>query len=109
LLTAGDARFAPDRPVPCGRVLGTVVAVHIGGEWQPVGPPTVVSWYHRLVRAITLPITIATLWLGVPAAHRLADVLLTLETYSRLALRRLRLRRRGAPGPRAPADVGHGG
>jgi hypothetical protein len=90
LLTAGDARFAPDRPVPGTRVLGVVVAAHIDGHWQSVGPPVARSWYHRVVRAITLPTTAAVLRLSVTAATRLADGLLALESFSRLALGRLR-------------------
>ena len=92
-----------------GRVLGTVVAVHLGGQWQSVGPPTASSWYHRVVRAITLPITVAALRLNVTTARRLADVLLTLESLSRLALRRLWPRRRCGTRPNMPAGGDHGG
>jgi hypothetical protein len=91
LLTAGDGRFAPDPPVPCDQVLGTVVSVQIAGQWRLVDPPTIGPWYQRVVRTITLPVMIAALWLSVRAAHRLADVLLTLETGSRIVLRRFRV------------------
>jgi hypothetical protein len=109
LLTAGDARFAPDRPVPGTRVLGVVVAAHIDGHWQAVGPPVARSWYHRVVRAITLPTTAAALRLNATAATRLADGLLALESFSRLALGRLRHLRRGPAGSNAPSDVRRGG
>jgi hypothetical protein len=102
LLTAGDARFAPDRPVPVSRVLGVVVDVYVGGHWQPVGPPVARSWYHRIVRAITLPATIAALRLSATAAGRLADGLLIVESFSQLALGRFRHRRRAPAGPSAP-------
>jgi hypothetical protein len=109
LLTAGDARFAPDPPVPSSRVLGTVVAVQSGSQWRPTSPLTPGPWYQRVVRAITLAVMIAALWLSATAAHWLADVLLSLESRSRLALRRLRHGRRGAAGASPPAGAGHEG
>jgi hypothetical protein len=109
LLTAGDARFAPDRPVPGSRVLGVVVAVEIGGTWQSVGPPVARSWYHRVVRAITLPTTSVVFRISVTVAGRLADGFLTLESLGQIALGRLRRRRRGPAGPGSPAGVGRDG
>ena len=89
LLAEGDARFAPDPPVPCRQVLGTVVAVQIDGRWQPVGPRPPGSWNGRVVRSMTLTAMIVTMWFSVGAAKRLAGLLLTLETRARLARRRL--------------------
>jgi hypothetical protein len=109
LLTAGDARFAPDRPVPGSSVLGVVVQVCIGGTWRSVGPPVARSWYHRVVRAITLPITSVAFRISVTVAGRLADRLLTLESLGRIALGGLRRRRRGPAGPGSPAGVARDG
>jgi hypothetical protein len=89
LITQGDARFAPDPPVPCRQVLGTVVAVEINGQWQPVGPRPVSAWHRRAVRAMTLTAMITTARFGVGAASRLAALLLTLESGARVARRRL--------------------
>jgi len=89
LLTAGDARFAPDPPVLCNQILGTVVAVQIDGQWQRLGPQTSGPWHRRIVRAMTLPAMIVTMWFSVVAAKRLAAVLLTLESGVRVARRRL--------------------
>ncbi|MGH7789269.1 MAG: S24/S26 family peptidase [Candidatus Binatia bacterium] len=93
LLAEGDARFAPDPPVPCRQVLGTVVAVQINGEWQPIGPQTPGPWHRRAVRAVTLPAMIITMWVSLGAAARLAALLLSLESRARLARRRLLHRR----------------
>jgi hypothetical protein len=87
LLTEGDARFAPDPPVPCSRVLGTVVAVKVTGQWQPPGPPTKDPWHKRVTRALTQTILIAVMSLNVAAASRLAALLLILESRARLATR----------------------
>lgn len=89
LITQGDARFAPDPPVPCHQVLGTVVAVQINSQWQPVGPRPASAWHRRAVRAMTLTAMITTMWFSVVAANRLADFLLTLESGARVARRRL--------------------
>lgn len=90
LLTEGDARFAPDPPVPCGQVLGTVVAVESNGQWRPLGPPTPGPWHRRVVRAMTLPAMVVTMRYSVVAANRLATALLSLESRARLARRRCR-------------------
>jgi hypothetical protein len=89
LLTEGDARFAPDAPVPCSQVLGTVVAVESNGAWRPVGPLTPGPWHRRVARAITLPLMILTMRFSVATADRLAALLLTLESRARVARRRL--------------------
>lgn len=88
LLAEGDARYAPDPPVPRSKVLGTVVAVQIDGEWKPLGPRPAGPWRRRVVRALTLPAMIATMWLSVAAAEWLADLLLVLEVRARGARRR---------------------
>jgi hypothetical protein len=95
LLTAGDARFAPDPPVPCRQILGTVVAVQGNGQWAPVGPPVPGPWHRRVVRAVTLPVMILATKVSVVGARRLARALLAAEFRARLARRWLiRLARR---------------
>ena len=89
LLTAGDARFAPDPPVACDQVLGAVVAVESDGQWRPLGSQTPGPWHRRLVRAMTLPLMIITLWFSLAAADRLAVGLLSLESRARLTRRGL--------------------
>jgi ribosomal protein L35AE/L33A len=89
LLTEGDARFAPDPPVPLRQVLGTVVAVEVDGRWQPVGVRAARPWHQRIARATTLRAMIAALWFGVEAASRLAAILLALESGVRVARRGL--------------------
>jgi hypothetical protein len=108
LITAGDARFAPDPPVPCGQVLGTVVAVKINDRWQPLDPQTAGPWHRRIVRAVTLPAMITTMWFSVAAADRLAALLLTLESGARAVRRRLVQRWRGAANPSTPTGPGKG-
>lgn len=109
LLTEGDARFAPDPPVPCRNVLGVVVAVQINGQWQSIGPQTAGPWHRRVVRAMTLPAMVATMWFSVAAASRLATLLIILESGARAARRRLlHLLGRGAARPSAPAPAGRG-
>jgi len=87
LLTEGDARLAPDPPVACDKVLGAVVAIEIGGQWQPPGPLQADRWLRRLTRACTKAIMIAAMALSVPAARRLAMVLLSLESRARAVVR----------------------
>jgi hypothetical protein len=87
LLTEGDARFAPDPPVPCDKVLGTVVAVEISGGWQPPDSPTAHPWHKFVTRAVTKTALIAIMPFNVSAAGRLATLLLTLESASRVAVR----------------------
>lgn len=89
LLTEGDARFAPDPPVPCHQILGTVVEVQINGEWRPLGLQPPGPWHRRAVRAVTLPAMMITMRFSVGAAARLAALLLRLETRARVARRRL--------------------
>jgi len=89
VVTEGDARFAPDAPVACSQVLGTVVAVEIDGRWCPLGFHTPGPWHRRLVRSITLPILVITMWISIVAANRLAAGLLSLESRARLARRRI--------------------
>jgi hypothetical protein len=86
LLTEGDARFAPDGPVPCTRVVGTVVAVENNGVWQPPGQLKG-PWHRRLVRALTLPLMIVMARISAQAADRFAIAFLDLETRARLARR----------------------
>ena len=108
LLAEGDARFAPDPPVPCRQVLGTVVAVQIDGQWQPVGPRPASPWYRRVVRITSLTAMIVTMWFSIGAAERLAALLLSVETRGRMARRRLLHGGRGAPGSSASAGRGEG-
>lgn len=89
MITQGDARFAPDPPVPCRQVLGTVVAVQINGQWQPVGPRPASAWHRRAVRAMTLTAMITTARFSIAAANRLSTLLLSLESGVRVARRRL--------------------
>lgn len=95
LLTEGDARFAPDPPVPCHLVLGTVVAVETDGRWTPPAHQTPGPWHRRVARAISLPAMIIAMRFSLGGASRLAAVLLALESRARLARRwLLRLLRR---------------
>jgi hypothetical protein len=95
LLTEGDARFAPDPPVPCRQVLGTVVAVQGHGQWAPVGLPVPGPWHRRFVRAVTLPVVILATKVSLVGAQRLARALLAIELRARLVRRWLiRLGRR---------------
>jgi hypothetical protein len=106
-LAEGDARFAPDPPLSCQQVLGTVVAVEIGGQWLPVEGPPARPWRQRIVRSMTLAAMIAATQLSAGAARRLAAILLTVETKGRMTRRRL-LRGRGAPDPTGAARRGKG-
>jgi hypothetical protein len=108
LLAEGDARFAADPPVPCGQVLGTVVAVQIDGRWQPIGPRPASAWHRRAVRAVTLAAMIVTTWCSAAAATWLAGALLALETRVRMGRRRVLAGRPSAPGPSASAGRGEG-
>ena len=87
LLTEGDARFAPDPPVPCPQILGTVVAVQDNGRWVPVPPPVPGPWHRRVVRAVTLPVMILATKVSLGGARRLARALLAAESAARLARR----------------------
>ncbi|HSP99198.1 MAG TPA: S24/S26 family peptidase [Candidatus Dormibacteraeota bacterium] len=107
LLAEGDARFAPDPPLSCRQVLGTVVAVEIDGQWLPVGGSPARPWRQRLVRGATLAAMIAVSRLSTGAAKRLAALLLTVETKGRMTRRRL-LHGRSAPDPSASAGRGKG-
>ncbi len=107
LLAEGDARFAPDPPLSMQQVLGTVVAVEIGGQWLPVDGPPARPWRQRIVRSLTLAAMIVATRLGAGAAKRLAAILLAVETKGRMTRRRL-LRGRGAPDPSAAAGSGKG-
>jgi hypothetical protein len=86
-LTEGDARFAPDPPVSPGQVLGTVVAMEVDGQWQPLGPQRARPWHQRVARFLTLTLMGGVVEFNVAAASRLAVVLLTLESRVRLARR----------------------
>jgi hypothetical protein len=108
LLTAGDARFAPDPPVPCRQVLGTVVGIQIDGEWHSLGPRTSGPWHRRVVRAVTIPAMVITMRISAVAATRLAARLLILETRARLARRQLLRRWRGAASSIPPSGPGEG-
>lgn len=108
LLAAGDARFAPDPPVPCRQALGIVCAIEIDGEWQPLGPFANGPWHRRVVRAMTIPAMVITMRISVVAAARLAALLHTLETRARVARRRLLQRWRGAANPHPPTGSGEG-
>jgi hypothetical protein len=99
LLTEGDARFAPDPPVPPDRVLGTVVAVLVDGQWRPVDARARSSVLRRVVRALTLTAMITCLRFNAAAANRLAVALLALETRFRMSRRRFLHRRPAAPLP----------
>src|SRR5262245_3347716 len=68
VLTEGDARFAPDPPVPWGRVLGTVVAIETAGRWQPPGPLGAQRLHKRFTRAITKAAMVAVMSINVTAA-----------------------------------------
>jgi hypothetical protein len=107
LLAEGDARFAPDAPLSSQQVLGTVVAVEIGGQWLPIAGPPVRPRRQRVVRTVTLAAMIAATRLSVGAARRLAAILLTFENRGRLARRRL-LHLRNAPDPSTAAGRGKG-
>lgn len=87
LLTEGDARFAPDPPVPSRQVLGTVVAVQGHDQWAPVRPPVPGPWHRRLVRAVTLPVVILAAKVSLVGAQRLGRALLAVEFRARLARR----------------------
>lgn len=94
-LTEGDARFAPDPPVSPGQVLGTVVAMQVDGQWQPLGPQRARPWHQHVARSLTLTLMGGVVELNVAAAGRLAVVLLSLESRARLGRRwLLRLLRR---------------
>lgn len=83
LLTEGDRRFAPDPPVSCGKILGTVVAVEVGGQWKPPGPASAHRWHKRVARALTRTVMVAALSFNVEAARHLAACLLALESAAR--------------------------
>jgi len=89
LLTEGDARFAPDAPVPGRQVLGTVVAVEAEGQWVPLGSQAHGPWHRRVARALSLSLMILAMNVSLAGAQWLARILLTLESSARLARRRL--------------------
>ncbi|HXJ84039.1 MAG TPA: S24/S26 family peptidase [Candidatus Methylomirabilis sp.] len=87
LLTEGDARLAPDPPLPSARVLGTVIAVEHAGRWRSTGPPSAHRWYRRATRAATRAAMMAVMSLNVSAATRLAALFLALESTARGGVR----------------------
>src|SRR5262249_10939305 len=87
VLTEGDARFAPDPPVPCAKVVGTVVAVEISGRWQAPGPPRAHPLHKRVTRALTKVAMIAVMSVDVTSAGRLAALLIALESAARSTVR----------------------
>ena len=89
VITFGDNCLAPDPPVRKDRILGTVIAIETAGGWHPPGPPSRGSVYHRLFRVITYAATIATFWVSISAARRLAVILADLESVGRAPVGRL--------------------
>ncbi len=89
LLTFGDNCLSPDPPVRMDRILGTVFAVQIAGNWRPPDPAKSVSVFHRLIRAGTSSAMIAAFRFSVPAAGWLAAALLNLESVGRAPVGRL--------------------
>ena len=88
LLAAGDARFAPDAPVPYRQVLGTVVDVQINGQGRPLSAQSAGPWHRRIGRTITLTAMITAMKLSVAVARRLAVSLDAAESRARVVRRR---------------------
>jgi hypothetical protein len=87
LITRGDARIAPDHPVPVDRVLGRVIGV-VG----PAGPQSVPVMHrrHLFVRFVdwsVIGLTVLTLRISPDLAARWIDLLTWIERRLPLALR----------------------
>jgi hypothetical protein len=72
LITRGDAMIIPDRPIEAGAVLGRVVAMATGTDWQPVGAQMLLPRRERLLASALLVVCVETLHVSVPLAQRLA-------------------------------------
>jgi hypothetical protein len=57
-LTRGDARFAPDPPVPPTRILGRVTGIVSSGRVDPLNAPLHRRWLSRIAIAVTDSIVI---------------------------------------------------
>src|SRR5262245_60758792 len=98
LLAAGDARFAPDPPIPYRQVLGTVVDVQINGQWQPLSAQSAGPWHRRIGRTITLTAMITAMKFSVAVARKLAASLDAAESRARVVRRRFVLSSTGSNG-----------
>jgi len=79
LMTRGDARIAPDPPVPLGRVLGRVTALAIAGAYAPVPPAPRTGWRGRWARATLVRADALALHVRPALAARLAGLMTAAE------------------------------
>ena len=92
LLTRGDRRLAPDPPVRCDRILGTVTAVLGAGGWCPPGASTGGGFCKGAIRAGTLAAMIAVLRASPSLARGLGATLAWIESIGRAVVGRCRRR-----------------
>lgn len=86
LLTRGDARLLPDRPLrDAGQVMGRVEAVRVGGRFVEVPP-----FRGSIAQALLLGAMVGTLRLFPAAGARLIDVLLRVRRRGQGLFARLR-------------------
>ena len=90
LLTCGDARLAADAPLDESQVLGIVISIRTKKVWRDPGPAIIGSIFRKATRALTLMIMIVVTSLSVPAASRMAALLLRMELVGRSVVRRIR-------------------
>jgi hypothetical protein len=101
LLTRGDSRLAPDPPVRCDRVLGTVTAVQGAGGWRPPGPPAGGGGVSKgMIRAGALAAMIVVLRGSPSLARRLGASLARAEWIARAVAGRYRRRLQRTTPPR---------
>lgn len=82
-LTIGDNCLAPDPPVPERRVLGIVIAVETESGRCPPGSSRSISALHRIIRGVSIAMTVNTARISVSAAAKLAMALRRLENMGR--------------------------
>ncbi len=79
LITQGDAMRLPDVPVPRDAVLGRVVAVCAGSDWQPPAPRPVAPRRERALSFIVFAASVVLLELHPPIARWFLDKLTRVE------------------------------
>jgi len=81
LITRGDARIAPDRPVPFARVLGRVTGIVVAYESLPPPRRRTRRWPVRVLNATLLWTTVLLLHVSPALAVRSARLLTMVERW----------------------------
>jgi hypothetical protein len=79
LITRGDARIAPDPPVPIERVLGRITSLTTSADASPPAPARVGSWPARCARATLGLATALALHVSPALAGRLTALFVLAE------------------------------